>query len=320
MSPMTLIRAAAACALAATAAVVGPSPARAQQVPDTAFRPPIARPAYAPGQGPIVRVDEGHHEFHTVEGRYAPFAALLRRDGYRVRGSRAPLTAAALQGVRVLVIANALAPRNVGEKNWALPTPSAFSPAEIAAVRAWVHGGGSLLLVVDHMPFPGAAAALARAFDVKLINGFAVDTTALSAPIVYHRTDASLVPGPITDGRSAAERVDSVATFTGSALFDMNPKARPLLLIPAGIVSLEPKRAWVFTPSTPKESVMCLYQAVATPWGRGRVVVTGEAAMFSAQLAGPHKQPMGMNAPVAGENVQFLLNTMHWLSGLLPVS
>jgi hypothetical protein len=51
--------------------------------------------------------------------------------------------------------------------------------------------------------------------------------------------------------------------------------------------------------------------------GKGRVAIFGEAAMFSAQLGGPQKLPMGMNAPVAKQNPQFLLNVMHWLSGLL---
>ena len=48
-----------------------------------------------------------------------------------------------------------------------------------------------------------------------------------------------------------------------------------------------------------------------------RVAVFGEAAMFSAQLAGPDKRQMGMNAPIASKNPQFLLNVMHWLSGKL---
>jgi hypothetical protein len=38
--------------------------------------------------------------------------------------------------------------------------------------------------------------------------------------------------------------------------------------------------------------------------------------MFSAQLAGPNKLPMGMNAPIARQNSQFLLNVMHWLTGV----
>ena len=40
--------------------------------------------------------------------------------------------------------------------------------------------------------------------------------------------------------------------------------------------------------------------------------------MFSAQVAGPNRNPMGMNAPMAEQNPQFALNTLHWLSGLLP--
>jgi hypothetical protein len=47
--------------------------------------------------------------------------------------------------------------------------------------------------------------------------------------------------------------------------------------------------------------------------GHGRVTVFGEAAIFSAQLAG-YKQPMGMNAPEAKQNHQLLLNVMHWLT------
>ena len=48
--------------------------------------------------------------------------------------------------------------------------------------------------------------------------------------------------------------------------------------------------------------------------GDGRVAVFGEAAMFSAQVAGPKQQPMGMNAPGAEQNHQLLLNVMHWLT------
>ncbi|HYR11990.1 MAG TPA: DUF4350 domain-containing protein, partial [Longimicrobium sp.] len=121
--------------------------AGAQQVPDSAFAPPIARPAFAQGAGPLVLVDEAHTNFHTADGRYYAFAQLLRRDGYVVRGLREPFTRQALAGARVLVIANALHPSNA--QNWALPTPSAFTPQEIAAVEAWVREGGSLLLIAD---------------------------------------------------------------------------------------------------------------------------------------------------------------------------
>jgi hypothetical protein len=45
-------------------------------------------------------------------------------------------------------------------------------------------------------------------------------------------------------------------------------------------------------------------------------VVQGEAAMLSAQIAGPNKEKMGMNAPGI-DNRQYAINVMHWLSGVL---
>lgn len=78
-----------------------------------------------------------------------------------------------------------------------------------------------------------------------------------------------------------------------------------------------PDTAWVFHESTPRRSVAGWLQGAALRVGKGRVAMFGEAAMFSAQLGGPQHTPMGMNAPVAAENPQFLLNVLHWLTGLL---
>ena len=93
---------------------------RAQQVADTEYKPPIARPAYSPGKGPLVLLDEAHFNFHTATGRYLAFAELLRRDGYVVQGSTAKFTKEALQAAKILVIANALHERN-GSGDWTLP-------------------------------------------------------------------------------------------------------------------------------------------------------------------------------------------------------
>jgi hypothetical protein len=60
-----------------------------------------------------------------------------------------------------------------------------------------------------------------------------------------------------------------------------------------------------------------LLQGAIVYHGQGRVALLGEASMFSAQLTGPGKRPMGMNSPDAGENYRFALNLMHWLSGVL---
>jgi hypothetical protein len=69
-------------------AACGAAEIRAQQVPDPDFKPPVEKPAYAEGKGPVVLVDEAHFNFHTASGRYKSFADLLRRDGYVVRASK----------------------------------------------------------------------------------------------------------------------------------------------------------------------------------------------------------------------------------------
>ncbi len=83
------------------------------------------------------------------------------------------------------------------------------------------------------------------------------------------------------------------------------------------VVLLKPEIAWQFSQSTPRISAAGMFQGAAIRYGNGRVAVFGEAAMFSAQLAGPNRMPAGMNDPSAPQNAQFLLNVVHWLDGLL---
>ncbi|HEU5183770.1 MAG TPA: DUF4350 domain-containing protein [Gemmatimonadaceae bacterium] len=290
------------------------APAAAQQLADTAFNPPIARPAYAEGRGPVVLIDEAHNNFHTADGRYLAFARLLRRDGYVVRPNKAPLTKAVLDGARILVIANALHERN--REEWDLPNPSAFSAEEIIAIREWVAAGGSLLLIADHMPFPGAIDHLAAAFGVFFVNGFAQDSTRDDGTVVFHRSSGSLGSHAITNGRAAAERVDSVSSFTGSAFRTIVP-VDTLMRLPPTTLVLMPNVAWQFSRLTPRLAGAGMLQGAVLTHGRGRVAVFGEAAMFSAQVAGPQRNPMGMNNPTAPQNARFLLNVLHWLSGAL---
>ena len=292
----------------------GASHAAAQQVADNAFAPPIAHPAFAAATGPVVAIDEAHHNFHTATGRYQPFAELLRRDGFRVGASASAFTAEALRDVRILVIANALHERN--REDWTLPTPSAFTTGEIGVVRAWVAGGGSLLLIADHMPMAGAAQALGAAFGITWHNGFATAPGA-SGPFIFRRDgQQQLALHAITDGRTSGERVTAIATFTGSA-FQAGEGWTPLLTLAPHIVSLAPQEAWAFTPDTPRQPVGGWLQGAVLALGQGRVAVFGEAAMFTAQLGGPQRQPMGMNAPGAEENPQFLLHVMRWLARVI---
>jgi hypothetical protein len=283
-----------------------------QQVSDTAFVGPPIAPAFAAGRGPLVVIDQAHNNFHTASGRYSPFARFLRRDGYRVDSLTTAFTASSLKPVRVLVVANALASENVNR--WATPTPSAFTAAEISAVREWVRGGGALLLIADHMPFAGAAHDLAMEFGVDLLNGFALREPGNVGLITFRRSDNSLRGGPVTDGRMSKERVDSVRTFTGNAFRALNGSVSPILVFGPGVELLTTDTAWVFNDKTAHQPAEGLLQAAAIRFGSGRIVITGEAALFSAQVTGPTRRPMGMNAPGAEQNPQFLLNIMHWLS------
>ncbi|HTU99491.1 MAG TPA: DUF4350 domain-containing protein [Luteitalea sp.] len=285
--------------------------AHAQQVADTAFAPSITRPAFAVGAGPLVVVDEAHHNFHTADGRYQPFAALLRRDGFTVQGGRATWSDDALRAARVLVVANAVHASN--EQDWKLPNPSAFEPAEIAAVRRWVEAGGSLLLIADHMPFAGAAEALGQAFGIEWHDGFAMMNGKPSGPFVFTAAGPHVLGRhAVTDGRAPDERITSVASFTGSAF--RAPGATPILTLAPGVLSLKPQVAWEFDGKTARRDVGGWLQGAVLEVGKGRVAVFGEAAMFSAQLAGAERTPMGMNAPIAPQNPQFLLNVVRWLA------
>jgi len=289
-------------------------PAGAQQVSDTAFRPRVSRPLHAPSAGPILVIDEAHHNFHTAAGRYLTFARLAAADGYRVRSGTVPFTALLRDSVQILVIANALAAENA-PNNWRRPIGPAFTAAEVQAVKDWVTRGGSLLLIADHMPFAGAAHDLAVAFGVEYADGFALDSRDRQGPTMFRRTDGSLGSHAITNGRTPEERIDSIASFTGSAFRPTVP-VDTLMVLPATTQILAPQVAWQFdsatTVTTPAPHAL---QGAVLEVGKGRVAFFGEAAMFSAQVAGPQRRPMGMNHPIASQNAQFALNVLHWLSG-----
>lgn len=309
------------CLVEANAAVCNPTlapRASGPQVADDHFSPGISKPAYREGHGPVVYLDEAHYNFHTVEGRYATFAELLRRDGFVVSPMREHFHADALANADILVIANALAGENAqSELDWRLPTYSAFSNPEIAAIEQWVSAGGSLLLIADHMPWPGAAEELGRAFGVQMTNSFATDATCAEDEYLFERADGSLVNHPITDGGRLGERIDYVRTFTGQAFWLTEPGAPILKLKPDSVVLL-PTVAWEFSSQTPRIPGNGLLQGAVLERGKGRVAVFGEAAMFSAQVSGAERRPMGMNMPGAEQNPQFLLNVMHWLAEGLP--
>ena len=57
-------------------------------------------------------------------------------------------------------------------------------------------------------------------------------------------------------------------------------------------------------------------QGLALKFGRGRVVVLGEANTLAAEIYGNPPRRVGMNVPHC-DNRQLALNIAHWLSGLI---
>jgi len=285
----------------------------AQQMADTLYRPPLPKPEYQIGHGPMVFIDEGHHNFHTKNGRYKAFSNLLERDGYIVKEYKGEFLQEKLKQGNILVISNALNERNVSD--WFLPTPSAFSKTEIATLENWVTNGGSLFLIADHMPMGGAAQDLAAAFDIEFTNGFVFDTIA-RGPSVFTKKEGTLLKNKITNGRDSTESVEKIVSFTGQG-FRIPEKAEPILVLDDRYMNFLPDTAWVFSEKTKRIPMKGWSQGAYMSYGKGRVVVFGEAAMFSAQIAGPNKIKMGMNNPIAPENYQLLLNIIHWLDGKL---
>ncbi|WP_276372260.1 hypothetical protein [Chryseolinea sp. H1M3-3] len=284
--------------------------AQGQQIPDRSFSYENKRPAYMKSGGPVVTLDESHFNFHTLDGRYSSFGKLLANDGYVLKPGKEKFTLTFLRGTKILVIANALG--DTGE--WKLPTRPAFTNEEVIAVEQWVKDGGCLFIIADHMPCAGAAANLAEAFGFNFINGFAFRRS--DGPEMFTRTLKNLSDNVITKGRDITERIDSIQMFTGSA-FLPPPEAVVISSLDERYVIELSSVAWEFNDKNPKLSGRHFANGAMLQYGKGRVVIFGEAAMFTAQLQGPHKIPMGMNQPTARQNAQLLLNIIHWLDGKL---
>ena len=279
-----------------------------QQVPDPNFDVKVAQPAF---RQPKVLFDEAHFNFHTTDGRYQPFATLITNDGCAVTPNKQKFTKQSLAGYDVLVIANALGAAQMGAAEASNP---AFTEEECQTVREWVQAGGALLLIADHAPMGAAAERLGQQFGVEMSKGYTADPEHYPKEsnkqgfIQFNRENGLLGEHAITRGRNADERLNRIQSFTGQSLKGPRDSTTFLKLADTAVD--------VDRPTNTRTSAAGRGQGIALQFGKGRVVVMGEAAMLSAQLAGPQQMKMGMNQPGL-DNKQLVLNLMHWLTGLL---
>ena len=288
-----------------------------QAISDNNFNTNVAHPAFVK-RHPKLLFDGAHNNAHNSQGTYKPFVDLMTSDGYIVAANKAALSKKSLAGHDVLAIVNALGPSGQNES-------SPFTNEECDAVREWVNGGGTLLLVSDHAPFSAAASDLAKRFGVEITKGFTIDAVHYNkesldqTQLVFSRDNGLLAEHPITRGRDATERINRVISFSGTSLQGPPGSAELLKLSETAKDVLPPDRKSASPDEPPADhktvSARGKAQAIALQFGKGRVVVVGEAAMLTAQVT-PQGLRFGMNVRVF-DNRQLALNIMHWLSGLL---
>jgi hypothetical protein len=281
---------------------------QAQQRFDTTFTPHIVEPLFDESVAPVICIDSAHNNLHTLGGGFSPFARLMKANGFQVRDISSSVTdTAVLSDCDIYAIINPLHESNLG--NWRLPNPSAFTTQEIIEINNWVNDGGRIFLVADHMPFGGAAFELAKSFGFEFSNGFVRLKKEGNHPDYF-----SLQNERLQEHQMLAGEIQSVTTFTGSA-FKYPEKAELILSFKKGDISLEPEIAWQFADTTKTIDLENYAQGAVMNYGKGKLAVFGEAAMFTARDItnenGTFK--VGFNSRLAPNNQQFAVRLMRYL-------
>jgi hypothetical protein len=197
---------------------------------------------------------------HPPDSSYALAADALRARSLAVEAHvSGPLSAEALAGVAVLVIAHPSEPR------WEHVVPGGGSPrlseAELDAVEAFVRAGGGLVLLAEEEQekYGNNVAELAARF------GVAVESNLVSDYEHHHAGAPHWVLGEMGDGRAETDllaRVDEACFYRATTMLAEAAGAR--VLARAGADSSAPGAALL----------------VAVPYGAGRVVVAGDSDLF----------------------------------------
>ncbi len=257
-----------------------------------------------------VYIDEAHYNFHTMDGRYCGFTKLLRRLGLKVEANHQKFSAEGLEKKEFIVISNAAdsitALLHEADAPWVLPNRSAFSTSEIKKLNEWVYEGGSLLLISDHMPFPGCVNELAKSFGFFFFNGYAEINDRSRWPSQFKKENETLGEHMITNN------IDSIATFTGSAFWKPQEAIGIFTFDSDHDVYMVQESGKPYAKDAPKFSAEGLSHGAVLQYGKGKIAVFGEAAMFTSQKI-DNNGYFGYNHDKAPHNIDFIVNLLDWL-------
>jgi len=278
-----------------------------QQVPDTSFNVNVAKPTYTSNK--TFLYDEAHRNFHRSNGTYQAFTKLLVNDGLKMEVNRKSFDSVDLAKYDLLVIANPMPVKDT----------SAYTSWEIEAVYNYVQNGGALLVITDHFPVSKLNEALLSRFGVQSTIGTVEDSVTSDKTVkgdprlVFSKQNGLLPENKFT------KNVTKVISFTGQGLkgpdvatslldFSKHAYYQPMQLIQQRKGNDLDIKVKFGKPV----SAQGWSQALAFPSGKGRVIVTGEAAMLTAQKDPLKNQRFGMNYG-NNDNKQLLMNMIHWL-------
>lgn len=176
-------------------------------------------------------------------------------------------------------------------------SPFAYQTSELAALQAFVAGGGGLLLLSNHGPFQGNPTSW-PVNDIALAAQFGITLQAVGvSQSNYMPMTMDQPPAYIANQVQGIAAHDSCiivppASFTSIAQF------------PPGAMAWDPAKQKYVPPSSS-------YFSILVPYGEGNVIVVGNSGMFA---------DYGTPAPSCGlapiqSNLLFLLNCLGYLGG-----
>lgn len=298
------------------------------------YVPAVRDPEYAPGAGPRIFYDHRHDNKKILVAGVCPaticafetFHRLIEADGYDVAATTASWVDLAAQLSSSDIVVSVYPRRN-----------AYVSDAEAAAILDWVRGGGSLFVILDWQPGIGTlaarlglelAGAVAYVYPTREDAAWCPYFFQNRTPIFPSWLCLAVGPGqfiefsvdrmhafegliarthPITRGRNPREEVRRVRITKGNHLRVSSPQPGVSYVSHLTLPTL-PQSGSDYTI---RLNLSGWSHAMAIELGAGRIYLYGDEGSLTGSRI------HGLSDPLSEDNVQLVLNVLHWLDGTL---